>query len=103
MSTNSLNNVNFQISSSTNRVIHAFTQLSSICELQEEVHQGLEEFVCLLYGKRVTKITDVATLRWQVFSRSQAESQNLPQTHGALVQHTLRAHLQSIVWSMTIG
>ena len=45
------------------RLIHAFTKLSSICELQKEVHQGLEEFMWLLYGDRGTTITDVATLR----------------------------------------
>ena len=35
-----------------------------------------------------------------LFSRSQAESQNVPPTRGALVQHVMRVHLQSIVWSM---
>ena len=49
------------------RVIHAFTQLSSICELQKEVHQGLAEFMWLLYGDRGTTIADVATLHCQKF------------------------------------
>ena len=39
---------------------------------------------------------DVATLRWQIFPRSQAESENSPPTRGTVVQHTCSAHLQSI-------
>ena len=47
-------------------VIHAFTQLNSICELQEEVHQGLEEFVCLLSGERATPVANVLQLPGRV-------------------------------------
>ena len=54
----------------------------------------------LLYGERGTTITDVATLQWQIFSRSQAESQIMPPTRGTIVEHTLSAHVQSIVWTM---
>ena len=42
----------------------------------------------LLYGERGTTITDVATLWWQIFSRSHAKSQNMPPTRATLVQHT---------------
>ena len=77
-----------QLMKASPKVIHAFTQLSSICELQKEVHQGLEEFMWLLYGERGTTITDVAALQWQIFSRSQ------------LVEHTLSTHVQLIVRTM---
>ena len=89
-----------QLMKASPRVLHAFTQLSSICELQKEVHQGLAEFMWLLYGERGTTITDVATLQWQIVSRSQAESQIMPPTRGTIVEHTLSAHVQSIVWTM---
>ena len=89
-----------QLMKASPKVIHAFTQLSSICELQKEVHQGLEEFMWLLYGERGATITDVATIRWQIFSRFQAESQNMPPTRGTLVEHMLSAHVQLIVWTM---
>ena len=64
------------------RVIHAITQLSSICVLQTEVHKGLEEFMWSLYGDR-GKMLQLSGDKY--FSGSQAELQNMPPTRGTLV------------------
>ena len=61
--------------------------------------QGLECFVCLLYGS--TKIKNVKSLRWFMYSRKQYEGENLP-SFRALLEHIKRAHFISMVYSRNL-
>jgi hypothetical protein len=40
----------------------------------------------------------VTKLRWYLFKKNQREAEKLPPTRGALQQHILRAHFQTIIW-----
>ena len=78
-------------------VIDSFTKLGE-AELTESTFKGLEEFVCRLYRQMKSETKDVATLRWEMFCKAQAEAQNLPPTRAALLEHTKRAQFQARIW-----
>ena len=62
----------------------------------EEDLRNLERFVCFLYDS--TKIDQVKNLRWYLYSRKQAQGENLPPTMGALLEHFKRAHYTAMVY-----
>jgi len=78
-------------------MLTAFKNLGSTITPTRETEAALEEFVCQLFQPQ-TKKKDVGQLRWEMFKRSQAESERLPPTAAVLKQHTLRAHYQAMIW-----
>ena len=56
----------------------------------------LESFVCKLYLSR-TKMS-IPQLRWWLFKKRQAQSENLPPTQSTLKSAILRAHYQTMTW-----
>ena len=69
--------------------------------LPDEIPEGddllnLERFVCILYES--SRINNVKDLRWNLYSRKQAEGENLPPTMGALLEHIKRAHYMAMVY-----
>ena len=75
----------------------AFVQLGQTPVPSNEVFQGPEEFVCLLFAPKV-KIRDLGQLRWHLFKKNKAEAEKLPPTKAALKEHILRAHYQPMIW-----
>ena len=67
------------------------------CKAKTSILDALAEFVCKLYKPR-TKVTEVGTLRWEIFKHSQGEAEKLPPTADALKHHILRAHYQAMIW-----
>ena len=65
-----------------------------------DVLKGLERFVCMLYDS--TKIKTVKDLRWHLYSRKQAEGENLPPSMGALIEHIKRAHYMAMVYKRNL-
>ena len=45
-----------------------------------------------------SKINCVNTLRWEMFQKSQAESEKLPSTQAVLRQAIQEAHYQAMIW-----
>ena len=78
---------------STDNIIEAFAQLRTTQTIPFEV----EQFVCQLYLPD-TDLCELSSVRWHIFKKSCAESEKLPPTKGALVEHIKRAHYQAMVW-----
>ncbi len=83
--------------SSSDDIKDAFCTIGKTILPTEDTHAKLEEFVCQLYASG-TLLRDVASLRWRLFCKNQAEGEKLPPTKGALHQATLRAHYQAMIW-----
>ena len=67
--------------------------------LTDNVRTGLEQFVMKLYcGKKSLSVSDLAELRWRMFSKYQCESEKLPPTKSTLEQKILRAHYTALTW-----
>ena len=64
-----------------------------------EVWSNLERFICRLYDSPLASIKE---LRWQLYSRKQAEGENLPPTVGALQEHVKRAHYLAMVYNRSL-
>jgi len=75
----------------------AFTALGSYEDLNQNTECPLGSYVCKLYEPKSSE-TDIGKLRWQQFSKKQAEGQVLPPTKAALQQHILRARHQALLW-----
>jgi len=60
-----------------NDILKAFAELEQTLVPSNEVVQGLEEFVCLLFAPRVN-IKDLGQLRWHLFKKNKAEVEKLP-------------------------
>jgi hypothetical protein len=78
-------------------IIDAFTLLDNDAVPSPGVMMAVAECVCQLYSPK-SKKTEVGELRWQFFTKSQAEAQNFPPTQAALEYHIYRAHCQSMIW-----
>ena len=63
------------------------------------IMQELERFVCVLYDSTKTSLKD---LRWHLYSRKQAEGENLPPTMGALTEHIKRAHYMALIFKRNL-
>ena len=71
--------------------------------LTEETILGAEEFVGKMYMySESSDITSVNELRCRLFRQGRVESEKLPPTKDALVQHIQRAHYQATVWRMSL-
>ncbi len=80
-------------------ITDAFVRLGTSPKVDDNMSEALEEFVCCLYRQKGSRTTELAALRWELFKTSQAEADRLPPTKAALLQHSLRAAYQSIVWA----
>ena len=85
------------LNSCSETVILAFAAVEASFTTKPDTERCIEEFVCQLYEPGTT-ITDVADLRWKLFTKKQLEAQKLPPTRGALKEVIARAHYQAIVW-----
>jgi hypothetical protein len=79
-------------------MLQAFSALGFGTQPSEDDIKYFEQFVCLLYQPSSASMKTLSALRWHMFKQTQAESEKLPPTQGALRQHILRAHYQCIVW-----
>ncbi len=66
-------------------------------DVPETVTHALEKFVCRLYEPSTTLIR-LSELRWKLFCKKQAESEQLPPTQSSLVQMIRRANYVSRIW-----
>ena len=89
--------------SSPTPVIEALSQLGeTITKPTESDVQSLELFVMQLYSKNIpSTVSDLADLRWHMFSKQQSESQKLPPTREAFRQKVLRAHYTTLQWKFS--
>ena len=87
--------------SANEEMVEAFCELSSSKEISEKTFQNLEKFICKLYAPS-TKAKDLYELRWQLFSKRQADGENLPPTQESLKQVIYRAHFQALIWQNDI-
>ncbi len=78
-------------------VLVAFAALGKNSSPSDRMVIDLEKFVIQLYDPG-TKLTDVGALRWQLFTKNQAEAKKLPPTKSGLQQHILHANYQPMVW-----
>ena len=82
-------------------VIQALSQLGTSDLPSNETLEEVEKIVCQLFLSK-TDICSHRALRWWLFTKKQARSQQLPPTQAALHQAVLRAHYQLLVWNNNI-
>ena len=82
-------------------VIQALSQLSTSDLPSHETLEAVEKLLCQLFlSKR--DICSLRALRWWLFTKKQAKSQQLHPTQAALHQAVLRAHYQLLEWNNDI-
>jgi hypothetical protein len=81
----------------TNYAVSSLSKLGQRFQLSADVLDGIEQFVCQLYGGREAHVNE---LRYSMFcnKRGAIESQNLPPCQDALRKHIQRANYQAGVW-----
>ena len=82
-------------------VIQALSQLGTSDLPSNETLEASEKLVCQLFISKID-ISSLRALRWWLFTKKQAKSQQLPPTQAALHQAVLRAHYQLLVWNKDI-
>ena len=87
--------------SANEEMMEAFCDLGSSNNLSDKTVQNLEKFICRLYAPSLT-VESLDQLRWKLFSKRQAEGENLPPTQESLKQAIYRAHYQALVWQNDI-
>lgn len=84
------------------RFVGIFTSLGLSWELEEELADALEEYVCLLYGSRKKKVNDV---RSEIFERKHVNQRkvidisHLPPCRTTLLLHSKRANVIAKIWN----
>ena len=78
----------------------AMVHLGSLFNVNPELFDQVEQFVCHLYGS--PHITNVNELRYKLFCLKAAQSSQLPLTQDALRQHTMHANYQAAVWHQSL-
>ena len=78
--------------------VDALIQLSKEEELAEEFTQGLALFVCKMYSTKLVSASSLSLLRQKLYCKNLGETDKLPPTSAAHLQHILRAHLQAVIW-----
>ena len=79
--------------------------LGACGELWQEIANGLEEFVCRLYGFREK---DINTVRYEIFTKKNKQEKKvvglsvLPPCKSVLYYHTLRANTVSMIWKSAV-
>jgi len=76
----------------------AMALLGTTTELSDSTCTAIEEFICNVYAPQ-TSITKADKLRWWLFKKKQAESEQLPPSPAVLQQAVLRSLYQVIVWN----
>ena len=67
--------------------------------LAADVYNEMEQYVLQLYdSERPSAMSNLAQLRWYMFSKHRYESDKLPSTKMALDQKILRAHYAALIW-----
>ena len=80
--------------------------LGACGELSQETADGMEEFVCCLYGFREK---DKNTVRYEIFAKKNKRQQKvvglsvLPPCKSVLYYHTLRANTVSMIWKSAVN
>lgn len=82
----------------SDEVIQSISQLGTSNLPSDDSLNAVEKFVCQLFLPK-TDIYSLKALRWWLFTKKQARSQQLPPTKAALHQAVLRAHYQLLVWN----
>lgn len=67
-------------------------------EQTEGIFSKLTTFVSAAYTSKGISIKTIPDLRWHLLWKQMAEIDKLPPTIGALKQHILRVHIQTLVW-----
>lgn len=57
-----------------------------------DILKPLEKFICLGYAHSNTTVLEIPAVRWQLFHTKNLESENLPPTRAAFLQHILRVN-----------
>lgn len=100
----------FQILEKNPEFLHLFQSFGTTATVDEDCFNGLQKFVCHMYGKSPS--TDTNKVRYDIFkSRYEAKSVKdsftihegldlslLPPCKGTLRMHCLRANFQAFVW-----
>ena len=90
--------------SSTDEITNLFKKLPAIVtpdDITIDEFQLIEHFVVKLYSK-TCNTTEVNTARRILFSRDNKPIENIPPTKESLLQHVLRAVLQSSKWEQSL-
>lgn len=79
-----------------------FSELDKNWVATEELIDNLEEFVCVLYGK---KMSSIDTLRHQLFCAKggKVDPEQLPPCKSSLALHIRRANYQACVWRRALN
>ena len=84
------------------RFVSNFTSLGLLWELEEELADALEEYICLLYGSRKKKVNDG---RREIFERKHVNQRKVidishfPPCRSTLLLHSKRANVIAKIWN----
>ena len=76
----------------------ALTSLGTHDTIPEEVIDKIETFICQVY-QPTTSVTNLADLRWLLFSKKQTSWEKLPPTRSAFVPAIQRVNYQAMIWN----
>lgn len=84
------------------QVKNAFTDLTKTHANIDQITTALQMFILDLYCKnRPSRIDNLASLRWYMFSKYQHDSTSLPPTIEAFKMKILRSHLVTKIWAQS--
>ena len=86
------------------KFVSTFTALGSDWNLEQSVIEDLEEFVCLLYGRRQKEVNSVRNFLFESKYLNQNKSIDislLPHCQASLRLHTLRSNVVARIWKLS--
>ena len=95
--------------SDNQELMSGLTTLGANEEVTDATYESLSLYTVKLYIskrvediKRYSDVKDVASLRWELYSKRQDEGELLPPTHSALNFHVKRANHVSLLWKRSV-
>ena len=87
-------------------VLDSLQSLGTTPNLTDEQIDNISRFVIQMYcskrqDARFVDVKDIGCLRWEFYSKYQAEGNELPPTPAALKQHLIRSNCITLMWKRT--
>lgn len=88
----------FKLLKGNARYVRGFMALGDSWDINEELFNLLEEFVCDLYGKKIRSSVDLLRYQLHCAKGGNVDPELLPPCRSSLKLHVLRANYQAGIW-----
>ena len=92
----------FKLLKDNARYVRGFMALGDSWDINDELFNVLEEFVCDLYGKKNRSSVDLLRYQLHCVKGGSVEPELLPPCRSSLMLHVLRANYQTGIWRRAI-